>query len=163
MSYNQQSLSGVTTISDGIATMTNGVITCNELYVGGVDVNDIIASGEGPAGPTGPAGEVTVGATTTLDAGEDASVENVGTSTDAVLIFTFHRVQKVTKETKEIKETLVMKGQKDQKDQKETKETMLMTLVQLLVQSLTRQNLLQFRLNWLRWQLQSQRYKQKLL
>ena len=44
----------------------------------------------GPAGPAGPAGvspTITIGETTTLDAGEPATVENSGTSTELILNF----------------------------------------------------------------------------
>lgn len=46
----------------------------------------------GPTGPTGPAGAtVTVGQTTTLDPGENASVTNSGTPSNAILNFSIPR------------------------------------------------------------------------
>lgn len=48
----------------------------------------------GDVGPQGPAGTITVGTTTTGEAGSDAEVENVGTSENAILNFTIPKGDK---------------------------------------------------------------------
>lgn len=45
----------------------------------------------GPEGPQGPGATITIGSVTTGEPGTDASVENVGTETDAILNFTIPR------------------------------------------------------------------------
>lgn len=73
-----KNLSGVITISDGGGTIiSNGEIDCKTLYVNGVQV----------VGSTSGSATVNVGTTTTLPAGSNATVTNVGTSTNAVLNF----------------------------------------------------------------------------
>lgn len=48
----------------------------------------LICTVVGPTGPTGPAGAlISVGTTTTTEAGTDASVVNVGTSSNVILNF----------------------------------------------------------------------------
>ena len=70
----------------------NIIITTDE-YSYSIDAEQrmIIFSGApgsaGPAGPQGPAATIAVGTTTTLPAGSNATVENVGTSTAAVFNF----------------------------------------------------------------------------
>lgn len=71
-----KSLSGVITVSDGNgATMSNGVINCNGLYINGNQVNNYAQS------------TVNIGTTTTLMGGTSATVSNSGTSTNAILNF----------------------------------------------------------------------------
>lgn len=51
----------------------------------------LVTGEQGPTGPQGPAGTIAIGTTTTGAAGEDASVENVGTPENAILDFTIPR------------------------------------------------------------------------
>lgn len=54
----------------------------------------LVTGEQGPTGPQGPAGTITIGTTTTGEAGEDASVENVGTPENAILNFTIPKGDK---------------------------------------------------------------------
>lgn len=61
---------------------------------------------QGPAGPAGAAATVTVGDVTTLDAGQDATVTNAGTTSAAVFNFGIPKGPKGTKVTLVLKDLL---------------------------------------------------------
>ena len=85
----------VTTLDAGQdATVTNAGTTSAAVFNFGIpkgpkgDKGDPGAQGpQGPAGPAGAAATVTVGDVTTLDAGQDATVTNAGTTSAAVFNF----------------------------------------------------------------------------
>ena len=52
LSEYDQSLSGILSITDGIATMENGVVTCKQLFVNGSNIS--LDGIQGPIGPIGP-------------------------------------------------------------------------------------------------------------
>jgi len=73
----EQTLSGINVITDGKAKIENGIIDCDKLYVGGVELVGNISSSS----------SINVGETLTLEPGLMAYVVNVGSEEQAILNF----------------------------------------------------------------------------
>ena len=121
--YSKKNITGIYEISDGGgSTLINGVINCNSLYIGGVEIT---TGGTGTQGPQGPSGTIQVGTTTTLSAGTPASVTDTGTLQNAIFNFGIPQgIQGTTGATGATgaKGTQGQKGQQGQQEHQEQTE-----------------------------------------
>jgi uncharacterized protein YunC (DUF1805 family) len=70
----------------------NSIISCEKILLGGVDISNFVGV-PGPPGPPGANATINIGTVTSLGSDENASVQNSGSATNAILNFGIPRGQ----------------------------------------------------------------------